>query len=158
MTRCNKSAIAAKKTHTHKNVIVGDLGERKVRFLSATAPGSVHDKTLAERTELRFPPDSELHQDSALQAFAPAGVVIYQPIKKQPGKERTEEERQHNRIVSQIRATVEHILAGVKRVRIVKDRFRNTKPRCADWVMLIACGLHNLRQSLRHPPQVTASG
>ena len=118
----------------------------------------MHDKTLAERTALPFPADSELHQDSAFQAFAPAGVVIYQPIKKQPGKERTEEERQHNRIVSQIRVVVEHILAGVKRVRIVKDRFRNTKPRFADRVMLIACGLHNLRQTVRHPVPITTTG
>jgi hypothetical protein len=46
---------------------------------------------------------------------------------------------------------IEHILAGVKRVRIVKERFRNTKANFADRVMLIACGLHNLRQSVRHP-------
>lgn len=139
-------------------MLVGDLGERKVRFLSATAPGSVHDKTLAERTELRLPPDSELHQDSAFQGLTLAGVVIYQPLKKKPGKERTEEERAHNRVVSQIRISIEHILAGVKRVRIVKDRFRNTKPRFADRVMLIACGLHNLRQTLRHPTPATATG
>jgi hypothetical protein len=122
-----------------------------VHFLSETAPGSVHDKTLAERTEFRFPSDSELHQDSAFQAFAPVGVVIYQPIKKKPGKERSAQEREHNRVVSQIRVAIEHILAGVKRVRIVKERFRNTKANFADRVMLIACGLHNLRQSVRHP-------
>lgn len=149
--RCNGNTTAVKKTRTHKNVLVGDLGERKVRFLSETAPGSVYDKTLAERTAYRFPSDSELHQDSGFQAFAPAGVVIFQPRKKKPGTERTEDEREHNRVISQIRVTVEHILAGVKRGRIVKDRFRNTKPRFADNVMLIACGLHNLRQSVRHP-------
>ena len=155
---CNASTTAVKKTHTHKNVVVGDLGERKVRFLSETAPGSVHDKTLAERTAYRFPADSELHQDTGVQAFAPAGVLIYQPSKKKPGQERSAEEREHNRLVSQIRVAVEHILAGVKRVRIVKDRFRNTKPRFADQVMLIACGLHNLRQSVRHPAPVPATG
>ena len=129
-----------------------------MRFLSATAPGSVHDKTLAERIEYRFPADSELHQDSGFQAFAPAAVVIFQPIKKRPGVERTEEERTYNHGVSQIRVVAEHILAGVKRVRIVKDRFRNTKPRFADRVMLIACGLHNLRQSVRHPAIAPATG
>lgn len=66
--------------------------------------------------------------------------------------------REHNCMVSQIRVAVEHILAGVKRVRIVKDRFRNTKPRFADRVMLIACGLHNLRQSVRHPGPLCPTG
>jgi hypothetical protein len=78
-------------------VVVGDLGEQKVRFLSETAPGSVHDKTLTERTPFRFPSDSELHQDTGFQAFAPAGVVIFQPIKKKAGKERMKEERVYNR-------------------------------------------------------------
>jgi hypothetical protein len=94
---------------------------------------------------------SELYQDSGFQGFAPMEVVIYQPIKKQRGQERTEAERAHNHLVGQIRVAVEHVLSGVKRMRIVKERFRATKPRFADRVMLIACGLHNLRQDIRHP-------
>jgi hypothetical protein len=132
-------------------VVVIDLEERKVQFLSTTEPGSTHDKTVAERTEFRFPPESELYQDSGFQGFAPLEVVIYQPIKKQRGQERTDTERAHNHLVGQIRVAVEHVLAGVKRLRIVKECFRNTKPRFADRVMLIACGLHNLRQDVRHP-------
>jgi len=86
---------------------------------------------LAERTAFRFPPDSELYQDTAFQRFAPDAVLIYQPIKKQPGHDRTDAERQHNRMLGQLRVVVEHVLAGVKRVRIVKERFRNPKPRFA---------------------------
>ena len=37
------------------------------------------------------------------------------------------------------------ILAGIKRCRIVKDVFRNTKEKYDDLVMEIACGLHNFR-------------
>jgi hypothetical protein len=50
------------------------------------------------------------------------------------GKRRGKEERVYNRMIRQIRAAVEHILVGVKRVRIVKERFRNTKPKFADLV------------------------
>lgn len=139
-------------------MVVIDLGERKVRFLSATEPGSKHDKTVAERTAFRFPPQSELYQDSGFQGFAPTEVVIYQPIKKPRGQERTDAERAHNHRVGQLRVAVEHVLAGVKRVRIVKERFRNTKPRFADRVMLIACGLHNLRMTVRHPPAPEPDG
>ena len=45
---------------------------------------------------------------------------------------------------------VEHVLAGVKRCRIVKDVFRNTKPLFDDLVMEIACGLHNARVAYRY--------
>jgi hypothetical protein len=44
-----------------------------------------------------------------------------------------------------VRVKVEHALAGVKRSRIVKDVFRNTKDDCSDLVMVVACGLHNFR-------------
>ena len=130
----------------------------KVQFLSATEPGSKHDKTVAEQTDFRFPPMSERYQDSGFQGFAPIDVVIYQPIKKRRGQERTDAERDHNYLVGQLRVAGEHVLAEIKRVRIVKDRFRNTKSRFADRVMLIACGLHNLRQTIRHPVSLTHAG
>jgi len=46
---------------------------------------------------------------------------------------------------------VEHVIAGVKRCRIVKEVLRLTKEGVSDLVMEIACGLHNLRVSCRHP-------
>jgi hypothetical protein len=49
------------------------------------------------------------------------------------------------------RVVVEHVIAGVKRCRIVKDVLRLTKEGISDLVMEIACGLHNLRVSCRHP-------
>ena len=56
-----------------------------------------------------------------------------------------------NRIISGVRIRVEHALAGVKRCRIVKDVFRNTRPGFSDLVMEVACALHNLRIECRHP-------
>jgi hypothetical protein len=42
-------------------------------------------------------------------------------------------------------------MAGVKRCRIVKEVWRLTKEGVSDLVMEVACGLHNLRVSCRHP-------
>jgi len=56
-----------------------------------------------------------------------------------------------NAIISRVRIIVEHVIAGIKRCRIVKDVYRNTKKHFDDLAMEIACGLHNFRQSLRHP-------
>jgi hypothetical protein len=50
-----------------------------------------------------------------------------------------------------VRIVVEHAIAGVQRCRIVKDVLRLTQEGIADHVMEIACGLHNLRMSRRHP-------
>ena len=56
-----------------------------------------------------------------------------------------------NAIISSARIVVEHTIAGVKRCRIVKDVFRNTKPGFSDMAMEVACALHNLRVECRHP-------
>jgi len=61
------------------------------------------------------------------------------------------EDRFLNHRISSARVVVENVIAGVKRCRIVKDVFRLTTEGIADLVMEIACGLHTLRVSCRHP-------
>lgn len=56
-----------------------------------------------------------------------------------------------NHLISSVRIIVEHVIAGVKRCRRVKDVWRLTTAGIADLVMEIACGLHHLRVSCRHP-------
>ena len=60
-----------------------------------------------------------------------------------------------NKLCSSVRIVVEHVIAGVKRLRIVKDLLRLTKDGVSDIVMEIACGLHNLRVTCRQPQQET---
>ena len=61
------------------------------------------------------------------------------------------EDRFLNPLISSVRVVVENVIAGVKRCRIVKDVLRLTREGMSDLVMEIACGLHNLRISCRHP-------
>ena len=56
-----------------------------------------------------------------------------------------------NHLCSSARVVVENVIAGVKRCRIVKDVLRLTTAGISDMVMEIACGLHHLRVSCRHP-------
>jgi len=56
-----------------------------------------------------------------------------------------------NHLVSSVRIVVENAMAGVKRCRRVPDVLRRTKAGMSDRVMEIACSLHNLRVSGRHP-------
>ena len=64
----------------------------------------------------------------------------------------TEKEKTNNRKISMVRVRVEHAIAGIKRSRCVKDVLRNTKEGFSDLVMVIACGLHNLRVDQRKKP------
>jgi hypothetical protein len=78
-------------------------------------------------------------------------VITYQPKKKPRGKDLTPEDKALNTIIASVRIIVEHVISGVKRCRIVKDIFRNTKENFDDLVMEIACGLHNFRVDCRYP-------
>jgi hypothetical protein len=71
--------------------------------------------------------------------------------KKPRGAELAAEEFFLNRIIAGFRILVEHVIAGVKRCRILKDTFRNHKEGFSDMAMEVACGLHNLRMACRHP-------
>lgn len=61
----------------------------------------------------------------------------------------TEETKATNKVISKARIPIEHIIGSVKINRIVKDTFRGLNKCRRDLVMIIACGLHNLRNKHR---------
>ncbi len=138
-----------KKAHTVKNDLVAGLEDRHIKYLSETQPGTVSDIKIAVQAELVYPEDTDLYQDKGFQGYAPPGVVIHQPEKKPKGGDLTDEETQQNRLISRVRVAAEHVIAGIKRVRIVKDVFRNQVLHYEDLVMEVACGLHNFRTDHR---------
>lgn len=126
-----------------------DGDDRRVQSLSGTYGGRVHDKRLGEEDDDQFPPCG-LFQDTGLQGYTPDHVATDQPKQKPPGKERTDEENAENTRRARMRMLVEHVIAGVKRCRMVQEVFRHTKTHCADQVREIACGVHNFRATWRY--------
>lgn len=140
-----------KKTHTDKNLLLVSTDTKKVVYLGPTGPGKKHDKKMADEEQLVYPPGTTLGKDTGFQGYEPVGVVTYQPKKKPRGHELAPAAKFLNRILCGVRIQVEHGIAGVKRCRIVKDTLRNTKLGFSDLVMEVACALHNLRVTRRHP-------
>jgi hypothetical protein len=141
-----------KKAHTYKNNVIVDANTQRVCYLSETYEGKKHDKKICDEEVYTFPTNSTLFKDTAFQGFEPDGVITFQPKKRFRGQQLTISDRILNAIISGVRMTVEHVICGVKRCRIVKDIFRNTKERFDDLVTEIACGLHNFRVACRRPP------
>ena len=137
-----------KKTHTLKNNLVVDQ-QSQILFLSSSYPGSVHDKTLADEAGHYYPDDTVLVEDLGYQGYEPGNISVLRPHKKPRNKELTEQQKQDNTDISRIRVPVEHVMAGVKRLNIVKEKIRLRTEGVRDQVMLIACGLHNFRTALR---------
>jgi len=122
-----------------------------ITYLSQTYSGKTHDKKVADVEDIHYPPGSGLKKDTGFQGYEPQGVRTLQPKKKPKGKELGLADRFFNHLISSVRIRVEHVIASIKRCRIVKDVFRNTKKGFSDLAMSIACALHNFRVSLRHP-------
>jgi len=129
-----------KKRHAVKNVII--VGQRRVLWCSPTAPAKCHDKKVAERARLRLPERIHLLGDNGFDGLE-AGVVT--PWKRRKGRARHWRHRGFNRMLASKRVAVEHTLASIKRLRILRDEFRNRRPGRVDEVMEIGCTLHNFR-------------
>ena len=106
---------------------------------------------MADEANIVYPPHAMLGKDTGFQGYEPPDIHSWQPRKKMRGQDLTVADRFVNKCLASVRIRVEHTLAGVKRSRIVKDVFRNTKFGFSDTVMGVACALPNLRMSFRHP-------
>jgi hypothetical protein len=140
-----------KKAHTDKNLVLVNIHNRKVVYLSATTAGKMHDKKQADLAAIVYPDAATLGKDTGFQGYEPDNVITWQPKKKPKGQPLTVADKQMNALLSSARIVVEHTLSGVKRCHSVKAIFRNTKAGFSDAVIEIACALHNLRVHFRHP-------
>ena len=132
-----------KKAHRKKNLRLAS--EKRVVYLGPTGPGSGHDKKLADESGLTHPSDALVVKDTGFQGYEPPDTDTLQPRKKPRGRELHPIQKTINRLISKVRVTVEHAIAGIKRCHIVADIFRNRRRGFVDEVMLAASGLHNLR-------------
>lgn len=73
------------------------------------------------------------------------GVRVFIPEKKPKGKELTQYQKELNSLMGSIRVKVEHAIAGIKRLKIIRNQIRLHGWQAGDRMMNIACGLHNLR-------------
>lgn len=126
--------------------------DTKILYLSATYEGSVHDKKICDEEPFEFQQEIELLQDLGYQGHAPENAVIQMPVKSSKYRKLTEEDKNENKMKSSRRVAIEHAISGIKRCRIVKDKFRYRRYGYDDLVMELACGLHNLRVDYRKKP------
>jgi len=135
-----------KKQHTIKNTVVSTK-DKEVIFVWDTQEWKIHDKKLAEKDGLDNL-EAEKYWDSGYAWLN--GTII--PKKKTKNKPLTEDEKLDNRALNSIRAIVENAIAGIKRLWIVSQKYRNriywnfltVRQNFKDKVIRISAWLHNL--------------
>jgi hypothetical protein len=136
-----------RKRCTIKNVVVSAGG--RVVLLTPTAPGRRHDKAQADRARMRLSKDQRVLGDSGFQGYRAGAAQVRTPHKKPRGRPLHWRHKRSNRKLARERVRVEHVLASVKRLGILRQPLRAKRRTTADQVMLIGCALHNYRQEQR---------
>ena len=123
-----------------------------LHYPSPTESGRVHDKKVADEYPLHLPVGSVLRQDLGLLGARPSEVLVEMPYKKPPKGELSFSQQLYNQLLSPLRVIIEHVHSGIKRLSMVRDKVRVRGNWFRDTVMVVACGLHNLR--VRSPRRV----
>ncbi len=123
---------------------------REVLYLSPTYAGSVHDKKICDLEQLTFIKKTMVMVDLGFLGLTSEVAQIIMPHKHKKNQTLTAEQEKWNSWVSKIRVKVEHVIASVKIFRKVKEKFRGRLFAREDRVMLIACGLHNLKLKVKY--------
>lgn len=132
-----------RKRTTIKNVIA--TANRRVVLLTASVPGRRHDKAEADRARVRLGAALRVLGDSGFQGYEAGAARVCTPRKKPRERPLHYRHRRANRQLARARVPVEHALASVKRLSILRQPLRAKRRTTADVVMLIACALHNYR-------------
>jgi len=154
-----KKYSGKKKRHTVKNTVISTCSNW-ILFLGYTVAGSIHDYTLFKQ---EFPVDGSKEEE--IQWFEEFAIWLdlgYQGVKNlykadeinipnkkprksinNPSPSLTQEQKDQNRIISQMRVVVEHAIGGFKRFNILVQRFRNHLDGFVDIAVLLAAGLWN---------------
>jgi hypothetical protein len=141
-----------KKRHTRKNIVITDKNKR-IGFLGQTVNGKEHDFTILKEqaSPNQMPLKIKKHVDLGFKGIDKQfpGHRISMPKRKPRTRDLSEFSVKQNKKKSAVRVLVENALAGVKRLRITTDVFRNKKEKFNDQAMLISCGLWNYHLSMK---------
>jgi len=145
------------KQHTVKNSVLCDRrpGDeyRYIHFLGDTWRGAIHDKKMADYELPHFQMEGLdqlwLAKDTAYESYCPEGITLLEPFRARRNKPLTQLQKKINTWVSSVRIVVEHAIGGLKRLRIVSEKWRSRVDGRLDQAINIAAGLHNLRTVMR---------
>ena len=109
----------------------------RIAAVSATFPGSVHDKKVFDRVGVAIPDGATGYGDTAY-----LGTGLRTPRRKPPKGQLTPRQKAGNRRVGRKRVAVEHGIGKMKVWRVAAERWRNPRRRHT-LVMKNVAGLHN---------------
>lgn len=138
------------KSHMHAEKNFGICNpEGRILFLSYSFSGSTHDKPIYDELEISVG-DVPFLLDLGFQGVDENGSTMI-PFKKPKKKKLGTVKKQINRAMSKLRVKIEHVFAGLKRLRMLKEKIRIPSYAKRQTIVKIAAAIHNLRVEHRKP-------
>ncbi len=110
---------------------------------TAFSNGKLHDFRLFKESKIQIHPEINVLTDTGYQGLQDIHSKTQMPKKKSKKKPLTKEDKKRNRQLSKERVLNEHVIARLKRFKIITDRYGNRRKRFALRFNLIA-GIYNL--------------
>ncbi|MFK7799047.1 MAG: transposase family protein [Aureispira sp.] len=129
--------------HTEKNLALCD-DQGYIHFLSAAYTGSTHDKTIWDSLCIKNNGICLLMDLGFLGAEKEDNTILL-PFKRPPKQELGKVKKQLNEAMGKLRVIIEHAFAGVKRLKIIRQKIRIRDYQKREMIVRIAFALHNLR-------------
>lgn len=133
--------------HTEKNFALCDP-KGYIHFMSYSSTGSTHDKPIYDELNIE-PGEIPFLLDLGFLGVEEKTIIL--PYKKPKGKKLNAVQKQLNKAISSLRIKIEHAFAGVKRLKIMKEKIRIPCYSKRQRIVKIAVAIHNLRVSMRKP-------
>ncbi len=118
---------------------------RRVGFLSLSKNGRRHDKRLLDKADIvrHIPSTVTVWADTGFQGINKQHPNTLLPKKATRKTPLSPEQKKENKLISGIRITVEHAIAGIKRLGCMNQSLRNRRPFIDDTFILLSAGLWN---------------
>ncbi|MCS6302303.1 MAG: IS5 family transposase [Nitrospira sp.] len=126
-----------KKRHTLKTQLVVDRATGRILCLAHDA-GRRHNFRLFKESGVRLHPETEAITDTGSMGLHKLHGKTTMPQKRSKKTPLSKQDQQANRLISKDRVPAEHVIACLKRFKIVSDRYRNRRQRFGLRVTLIA--------------------
>ena len=130
-----------KKRHTLKAQVVINQANGQI-ICTAFGKGQMHDFRLFKQHRVPMLPEQLCLTDKGYQGIAKLHSSSCTPTKKSRKAKLNKFERQHNRLLAQLRVVAEHVNRRLKIFRILAERYRNRRRRFSLRFNLIAAILN----------------
>ena len=138
-----------KKTHTQKYMAICEPNQ-KIVYITNGFEGTTHDKTIWDDGQVEIEGGIALLADLGFLGIDKEYENAILPFKKPKYEELEPHKKKVNKDLASLRVTIEHTFAGVKRLKIIRNKIRLKTFEVRERMFRIAVAMHNMRVQYRY--------